>query len=77
MTPVELQLIISLATVACSLGGAAFIAGSRWGRVQAELAALKAERGQLATKTDVQAVSERVAEIRGMFTLTIRDEGHH
>lgn len=51
------ELVIGLCTVILSLAGSAFIAGTRWGRIE----------------TEIRAMSDRLAKIEGMFTLRLRD----
>jgi hypothetical protein len=54
-----LDLAIGAATILVSLGGSAFIAGARWGRVE----------------SDMREMASRLARIEGMFTLRLRKEG--
>jgi hypothetical protein len=69
---VLVELVGALVTIAISLGGSAFIAGTRWGEVQVKLTELERDK---VTTTDVHAVTERLAKIEGMFTLKLRDSG--
>lgn len=48
---------ISVATVIVSLAGAAFVSGTRWGRIE----------------TDMRVMADRLAKIEGMFTLRLKD----
>lgn len=50
------EVVIGVATVVLSLTGSAFIAGTRWGRIETEL----------------RSMSDRLAKIEGMFTLRLR-----
>jgi hypothetical protein len=72
------ELIIAGITFIVSVMTSAFIAGTRWGRVQADVTSMKSQLDQSATKTDVQSTAERLARIEGMFELRLRDgaDGH-
>jgi hypothetical protein len=54
-----IQLVSEIATVVVSISGAAFVSGTRWGRVE----------------QDMKTMSDRLARIEGMFTLKLRDRG--
>lgn len=69
---VLVELVGALATIAISLGGSAFIAGTRWGEVRVKLAELERDK---VTTSDMRTVTERLAKIEGMFTLKLRDSG--
>ena len=56
MDPIVIEIIISVATVILSVCTSAFIAGTRWGRVEG----------------DIKSMSDRLARIEGMFTLTLK-----
>lgn len=74
MTPTEISLIISVATLLLSAATSAFIAGSRWGRVNGKLDGLEHGQRDRATKADLHALTERLARIEGMFELRIKDD---
>lgn len=73
MKPEALAAIISGCGVLVSFGGSAFIAGARWGGVNAKIDQLATQQGNAATKDDMQRSNERLARIEGMFELRIRD----
>lgn len=56
-----ISIIISVSTFLASIGGAAFVTGIRWGKIS----------------TEIITMNQRLAKIEGMFTLTLRDGGHH
>ncbi len=75
---------MSPATVASLIAGAGFIlsmitsvwiTGTRWGSVQTRLAILEKAQDNLATKEQLAGVKEDVAEIKGMFRMTLADGG--
>lgn len=74
MSQTEISLIIGLLTMLLSVGSSAFIAGSRWGRVNGKLDQLERGQRDRATKTDVQSMAERIARIEGMFELRLKDD---
>lgn len=55
-----------------SVTASAFIAGSRWGTVKAQLDQLQRGQSDRATKTDLHSVTERLARIEGMFELRLK-----
>ena len=73
MNPAEVQLIIGAATLFLSWGGSIFIAGYRWGSVKTRLDIMEGGMATMATKDQLAGVKEDVAEIKGMFTMTLRD----
>ena len=50
------ELVIGVATLVLSITGSAFIAGTRWSRVE----------------SDIHSMSDRLAKIEAMFTLQLR-----
>lgn len=73
MSPVELGLVFSGITLVLSWGGSAFIAGYRWGSVKTRLDMVEKNMGHMATREQLAGVKEDVAEIKGMFRMTLRD----
>ena len=73
MNPVGTQLVIGAITLFLSWGGSAFIAGYRWGSVKTRLDVMESGMATMATKDQLSGVKEDVAEIKGMFTMTLRD----
>lgn len=59
MSPEVVQAVIGVCTVVVSVSGSAFVAGTRWGRVESEM----------------KDMGTRLARIEGMFTLTFKDPG--
>lgn len=56
-----------------SVMGSAFITGLRWGTVKARLDMLENQVRTMATKEQLAGMKEDVAEIKGMFRMTLRD----
>lgn len=73
MTSDQLALLISGVGLIVSWAGAAFIAGYRWGTVKTRLDTLESSQKSLASKDQLAGVKEDVAEIKGMFRMTLRD----
>lgn len=73
MTPESVSLLIAGVGLVLSLAGSAFISGVRWGTVQTRLAVLENAQAGLATREQLAGVKEDVAEIKGMFRMTLRD----
>jgi hypothetical protein len=57
MSPTWVEVIIGVVTFVASAGTAAFISGTHWGELRA----------------DVKLMNDRLAKIEGMFTLRLRD----
>lgn len=74
MSAVAESAIIALVGLVLSIISAVFVAGARWGVVQARLEQLGRADQDHASKADVAAVREQLAEIRGMFRLTLNDD---
>ena len=64
---------ISGAGFLASLIGSAFISGVRWGSVKTRLDMFDRSLETMATKEQLAGVKEDVAEIKGMFRMTLRD----
>lgn len=84
MTGVEANVIVAVAAVLVSWIGAAFIAGFRFGGLAARLDRLESQQDKLATTEQLSSVKESftgqlagvkedVAEIKGMFRMTLKD----
>lgn len=69
--------LISLAGVVFSLAGAVYVAGRRDGRRDTRIDFLEEQfrsmANSMATKEQLAGVKEDVAEIKGMFRMTLRD----
>ena len=75
MSPDATAVVISGGGLLLSLVGSAFIAGLRWGSVKVRLELLESGFAAMATKDQLAGVKEDVAEIKGMFRMTLRDAG--
>jgi len=73
MSPETFSVIISSIGVVVSCIMSAFIAGSRWGTVKARLDMVELNMQNSATKEQLAGVKEDVAEIKGMFRMTLKD----
>lgn len=73
LTPIELSVVIATAGFLLSAGASAFIAGYRWGTVKTRLDIMEREQANLATKDQLAGVKEDVAEIKGMFRMTLKE----
>jgi len=58
-----------------SAGTSLFISGARWGSVKTRLDILESKVNDSATKEQLSGVKEDVAEIKGMFRMTLRNDG--
>lgn len=74
MTPDAVAALIAGGCGAVSLIGSAFISGARWGSVKARLAMVEKGQDAMATKEQLAGVKQDVAEIKGMFRMTLRKE---
>ncbi len=74
MSPVAESAVIALVGLVLSIIAAVFVAGSRWGAVQVRLEQLSRADADHASKGDVAALREQLAEIRGMFRLSLKDD---
>lgn len=74
MSQTEISLIIAAITLLLSVVSSAFIAGSRWGRVNMKLEGLERGQQDSATTSDLHGLTERLARIEGMFELRIKDD---
>ena len=73
MSPDVMPIIISAIGVVMSLVGSAYISGIRHGNVAARLDNVETTLHTMATKDQLASVKEDVAEIKGMFRMTLRD----
>ena len=73
LTATDVEVLVSIISVLVSWIGAAFIAGYRWGAVKFRLDNLEKTVADAATKDQLAGVKEDVAEIKGMFRMTIKD----
>lgn len=68
-----ISLGISMATLVLSLGITLIGAGVKWGQVQEEIRTLEVTMAKMATKEELSMIKETLAEIKGMFTLRLKD----
>jgi hypothetical protein len=73
MSPEALSAAIAGIGVTMSLLGSVFITGVSRGRTETRLAMLEMNQDKLATKEQLTGVKEDLAEIKGMFRMTLRD----
>lgn len=74
MSQQEASIIIALIGLVLSVVSSAFIAGMRWGSVNQRLEQLQQNEANHVTRDDLANVREQLAEIRGMFRLTLKDD---
>lgn len=79
-----LSLLIALVGFICSVLGATFLSGTRWAEVRADIrrnservSILEGNQGNLATKEQLADVKSDLAEIKGMFRMTLREPAEH
>lgn len=77
MTPEAISAVISGIGVLLSITGSAFIAGLRWGSVRVRIDIMERAISTMATHEQLAAVRQDVAEIKGMFRMTLRDGTGH
>lgn len=74
MNATDVAVLISAVGLVLSAGSSLLIVGIAYGRLRAEVNLLKEARRDLATKDQVTALGAQVAEIKGMFTMTLKSE---
>jgi hypothetical protein len=74
VTTTGLEAVIAALGVIFSLLTSLVVVAFSYGRLVQRVNALEAGRVELATKSDIGHLSESIAEIRGMFKLTLRDD---
>lgn len=74
MSQAEASIIIALVGLVLSVVASAFIAGSRWGSVNQRLEELQRADASHVSQADMANVREQLAEIRGMFRLTLKED---
>lgn len=78
MTPEVVSVVIAGAGLLLSLLGSVFISGIFRGQTQTRLTVLENNQANLATKEQLAGVKEDLAEIKGMFRMTLRtDDASH
>lgn len=72
-SPASSELFVSGVTFIASVVVSVFLAGTRWGAVQAELEQLRRDNQTIARVSDLQALSERMAKVEGMFEMRLKN----
>lgn len=75
MSPEAVSAVIAGAGVLLSLFSTSYVSGKNQGRNEIRLANLEANQGNMATKEQLAGVKEDLAEIKGMFRMTLRTDG--
>lgn len=73
MSPDVVAAIFGGIAIVASWVGSAFISGVRWGTVKTRLDMVEQAMTMMATKDQLSGIKEDVAEIKGMFRMTLRD----
>lgn len=73
MSPPALEVLIATGGFLMSVLASVFIAGTFKGRTDTRLAMLEKTQDTLATKDQLAGVKEDLAEIKGMFRMTLKD----
>lgn len=73
MNPDIIALIISAAGVIVSIFGAAMVVSFRAGGASDRLTRMELDMGNMATKEQLSNVKEDLAEIKGMFRMTLKE----
>lgn len=73
MSSAAIATAISAVGLVLSVLASVFIAGTRWGSVNQRLDQLQASERDHVTRDDLANVREQLAEIRGMFRLTLKE----
>lgn len=68
VTDTEIAAIVSVCGFVASVGTSAFMAGSRWGRVEQKMKDIEST-----VDTKMSDQNARLAKIEGMFTLKLKD----
>lgn len=83
MTTADVEITVAIAATLSSWVGSALIVAYKGGGASYRLSALESRmgqmEGQMATKDQLAGVKEDIAEIKGMFRMTLRDpvDGSH
>jgi hypothetical protein len=73
MSPDTLSVIIAAAGFILSIGGTAIILAFRAGGASDRLTRMEKDMGNMATKEQLANVKEDLAEIKGMFRMTLKE----
>jgi len=74
MSTDAVSVLVSAAGVLISALVSLFISGSAWGRIRTDVDHLKAAYPDLASKEQVSGLSRDVAEIKGMFRVSLKPD---
>ena len=84
ISPEGASLLIALIGFICSILGASFVSGTRWAELRADVrrngervTTLETNQPNLATKEQLSDVKADLAEIKGMFRMTLREGDAH
>lgn len=72
MSQLDWSVGIAATGLVISVIASTFMAGRKWGSIERQLAELRRADGKRATKADVRYLRAELAEIKGMFQLTLR-----
>lgn len=75
MNVLEQAVVTSVGGLLLSMLTSLLIVAFSYGRLTSRVDAIERGRADLATKADLQAVSDKITEISGMFKLVLKD-GH-
>lgn len=74
MTSTDLSIIIGVITLVLSIASSMFISGTRWGRVEEKVNTIEKRVANVDTlQVDMSVLKHDVAEIKGMFTMRLKD----
>lgn len=71
MSPVDAAVLVAAIGVVLSASTSLIICGIAWGKLRANVDYLMTTRSDLASKTQVDALTKDLAEIKGMFRVTL------
>ncbi len=74
MSPELASSLIAAVGVIVSAVVSVFISGSAWGKIRTDVDYLKQSRANLASTDQVNSLARDVAEIKGMFRITLKSE---
>lgn len=74
MSPEAISAVISAGGVVCSILGAGLVVSFRAGARDERLSRIEKDMGNAATKEQLSAVKEDIAEIKGMFRMTLKEQ---
>jgi hypothetical protein len=75
MSPLLVSSLISIAGIIVSIMGAAIVVAFRAGGASDRLTRMEKDMTRMATTEQLAGVKEDLAEIKGMFKMTLKDGG--